>query len=362
MSKRIIISGGGTGGHIFPAISIANACKRRWPQCEILFVGAETKMEMVRVPQAGYEIIGLPVSGLKRSITIKNVKVLIDLIRSLFKARRIIKKFNPDVAIGVGGYASFPVLMAAGWSRIPIVLQEQNSYAGVANKFLAKKAEVVCVAYKNMERFFTKAKVVLTGNPVRETIVNPVNTSDAAVHFELMPGKETILVLGGSLGARSINEGVLNGIKKIAENPERQVVWQTGSYYYQEMSQLVEFPNVKVVDFISRMDFAYQLADVIISRAGAGTISELCLVGKPTILVPSKNVAEDHQTKNAQALVDEEAVVMVEDNVAKKELIDAAITLLDDRDKCHRLKENIVKLAIKNSDDLIVDEIDRVII
>ena len=298
---RVIVSGGGTGGHIFPAISIANAIKERWHDAEILFVGADNRMEMERVPAAGYKIIGLPVAGFDRKNLLKNIPVAVKLLKSLRKAKNIINSFKPDIAVGVGGYASGPTLRAAAAKGIPTVLQEQNSYAGVTNKMLAQKAAKICVAYEGMERFFPKEKIVLTGNPTRQDlVVSKENRQNGYVHFGLNPDKKTILMVGGSLGARTLNESIVESFSKIKQS-DVQIIWQCGKYYFKEMSDLQsqgEIPeNVYLFDFVSRMDYAYSVSDLVISRAGAGSISEFCLLGKPVILVPSPNVAEDHQTR-----------------------------------------------------------------
>lgn len=326
---RIIISGGGTGGHIFPAVSIANAIKEQHPDAEILFVGAEGRMEMQRVPAAGYKIIGLPVAGFDRKHLLKNISVLIKLMRSQIKARRIIKDFKPYAAVGVGGYASGPTLKMAGMMGIPTLIQEQNSYAGVTNKLLAKKACKICVAYEGMERFFDKEKIILTGNPVRQGLLNHnISREDAVRSFGLDPAKKTILIIGGSLGARTINNCVMQGLDKI-RNSGVQFIWQTGKIYIKEARAAVaaagELPMLHTTDFISDMAAAYSAADLVISRAGAGSISEFCLLQKPVILVPSPNVAEDHQTKNALALVNKDAALYVKDSEAGMKLLDTAI-------------------------------------
>lgn len=357
---RIIISGGGTGGHIFPAISIANALKLMLPAAEILFVGAEGRMEMERVPQAGYSIVGLPVRGFDRKRLLKNIRVLIDLFRSMVKARLIIREFRPQVAIGVGGYASGPVLRAAGSKGIPVVLQEQNSYAGVTNKLLAKKAAVICVAYDGMERYFPATKIVKTGNPVRNDLLT-IHKGDpqAYEYFGLSPDKKTILVIGGSLGARTINQSIMAHMEGISRSGV-QVIWQTGRYYFEDARKAAEnyqdSPLV-VTDFISRMDYAFAIADVVVSRAGAGTISELCLLAKPVILVPSPNVAEDHQTKNALALVKKEAALLVTDSEAKEKLVATALELIHQPEKMDRLSENIKSLAENDSAGRIAEQV-----
>jgi UDP-N-acetylglucosamine--N-acetylmuramyl-(pentapeptide) pyrophosphoryl-undecaprenol N-acetylglucosamine transferase len=360
MEKKYIISGGGTGGHIFPALSIANEIRRRDHHARILFVGALGRMEMEKVPTAGYPIIGLPVEGLQRKIGFRNVIVLYKLMVSLFKARNILKSFDPDVVIGVGGYASGPLLRMAAWRKIPTLIQEQNSYAGVTNRLLARKAARICVAYTGMEKYFPADKIVITGNPVREEVIlTDVKKSEAAGFFQL-PGKNPVLlILGGSLGARTINTSMLAGIQ-VLEQSDIEVLWQTGKLYYNRMMDAtgpMQLKNVRCVDFINRMDLAYSLADIIISRAGAGTISELCLVGKPVILVPSPNVAEDHQTKNAMALVKQDAALMITDRDAAKKLVETAIGLIRNAERKMALAENCKKMAIQGSASKIVDEI-----
>ncbi|MCB2197282.1 MAG: undecaprenyldiphospho-muramoylpentapeptide beta-N-acetylglucosaminyltransferase [Bacteroidetes bacterium] len=359
-SKNIIISGGGTGGHVFPAISIANAIKEIEPETNILFVGALGKIEMEKVPAAGYEIIGLPVAGLQRKLTIKNISFIFKLIKSLRKSKQIIKDFKPDVVVGVGGYASGPVLRKANQRGIPSLIQEQNSYAGITNKLLAKKAQKICVAYEGMEKYFPKEKIMLTGNPVRQDLLDKIGSKNEAIkHFSLAENKKTILVIGGSLGARTVNQSVMEDIEKIG-NSDFQLLWQTGKYYYEEAKKVADqsgFKNIKVLDFIKRMDFAYSVADVIISRAGAGTISELCLVGKPVILVPSPNVAEDHQTKNAMALVNRNAAIMIRDVEAKENLIRTALDLISNEEQIKSLSENIKGMALRDSAKIIAEEV-----
>lgn len=358
--KNIIISGGGTGGHVFPAISIANAIMEINPDANILFVGALGKIEMEKVPSAGYAIIGLPVAGLQRRLTVKNISFIFKLISSLRKSKKIIKKFKPDVVVGVGGYASGPVLRIANKKGIPTLIQEQNSYAGITNKLLAKNASKICVAYEGMEKYFPKDKILLTGNPVRQDLLDKIGSRKEAVdYFNLEQDKKTILVVGGSLGARTINQSVINDINKLGQS-EIQLLWQTGKYYYQGAKQIADesgYKNIKVLDFISRMDMAYAAADIIISRAGAGTISELCLVGKPVILIPSPNVAEDHQTKNALALVNKNAAIMIPDVNANKELIDVALKLMEDETLRKNLSENIKGMAFRDSAKNIAQEV-----
>ena len=363
-NKNIIISGGGTGGHIFPAISIANAIKEIEPETNILFVGALGKIEMDKVPAAGYEIIGLPVAGLQRKLTLKNISFIFKLISSLNKSKKIIKDFKPDVVVGVGGYASGPVLREANKKGVPTLIQEQNSYAGITNKLLAKKAKKICVAYENMERYFPKKKIILTGNPVRQDLLEKMGSREEAInHFELKQEKKTILIIGGSLGARTINQSVIKDISKIGDS-EYQLLWQTGKYYYEDAKKTADeagYKNIKVLDFIKRMDMAYAAADAIISRAGAGTISELSLVGKPVILVPSPNVAEDHQTKNAMALVDKEAAVMIKDIEAREKLIGTVLELIKNTEQTNKLSDNIKGLALNNSAKIIAEEVLKLI-
>jgi len=364
MKHKFIISGGGTGGHIFPAISIANALKKQMPDADILFVGALGRMEMERVPAAGYPIEGLPVSGFDRKNMLRNVKVLFNLVQSMILARRIIKKFNPEVVIGVGGYASAPTLRAASALGIPTLIQEQNSYAGVTNKLLSKKARRICVAYEGMERFFQKEKIVLTGNPVRQDLfaIAP-KTDEAYQFFGLDPKKRTILVVGGSLGARTLNQSMIAGLEKILKT-DVQVIWQTGKFYIDSARKAAESyvsPALVVTDFVSRMDLAYSIADLVVSRAGASSISELCLLAKPVILVPSPNVAEDHQTQNALALVRKDAAVMIKDMDAMEQLVDSALKLIEDESELTKLSKNILKLAEKDSADRIAVEVMKLI-
>lgn len=357
---RIIISGGGTGGHIFPAVSIANAIKEQYPDAEILFVGAEGRMEMQRVPAAGYKIIGLPIAGFNRKNLLKNFSVLIKIIRSQLKARKIIKDFQPHAAVGVGGYASGPTLKMAGMMGIPTLIQEQNSYAGVTNKLLAKKADKICVAYEGMERFFDKEKIILTGNPVRQGLLKSINKEEAIRSFGLDPQKKTILIVGGSLGARTINNCVMKGLDKI-KHSDVQFIWQTGKFYIDEARKTVkqagELPMLYTTDFISDMATAYSAADLVISRAGAGSISEFCLLQKPVILVPSPNVAEDHQTKNALALVNKEAALYVKDAEAENELLDLAIKTVQQPEVLKKLSNHIAALAFKDSANVIAQEV-----
>ena len=363
---RLIVSGGGTGGHIFPALSIANAVKAKCPEAEILFVGAENRMEMQRVPAAGYNIVGLPVSGFDRKHLLKNIAVLWRLMKSRRKARRLIRDFRPHVAVGVGGYASGPTLKEAGAMGIPTLLQEQNSYAGVTNKLLAKQAACICVAYEGMERFFPKEKIKLTGNPVRQNLLTTSSAAEAAVTHEaavrtfgLDPSRKTVLIVGGSLGARTLNESMLAAWDTLKES-DVQFIWQTGKYYHEEITARLsgrELPNVHVCDFISSMDAAYAAADLVISRAGAGSISEFCLLGKAVILVPSPNVSEDHQTKNALALVNKDAALYVKDADAVNALIPLALDAVNDGTRLALLSKNIRTLAFHDSAEVIADEV-----
>ncbi len=356
---KVIISGGGTGGHIFPAIAIANAIRNIEPAAEILFIGAEGRMEMDRVPAAGYQIEGLNISGLQRRMTIKNLIVPYRILTSLMKAERIIRKFKPDVAIGVGGYASGPTLRVAMLKKIPTLIQEQNSYPGITNKLLGRNADKICVAYEGMERFFPKGKLILTGNPVRQNIVvRPDLLTEALTHFGLEPDKKTILVTGGSLGAGTINRSIRSYLVNNG-NANIQIIWQTGSYYYPEIlsdEKLTHLEHVKILPFIDRMDLAYTAADVIISRAGAIAISELCLIGKPIILIPSPNVTEDHQTKNARALVKKNAALMLKDSEAVERLPVMLNELLKDEYRQEDLSENILSMAIGNAAERIAAE------
>lgn len=389
---KAIISGGGTGGHIFPAIAIANAIKKRHPECQILFVGAEGRMEMEKVPAAGYKIEGLPIAGLQRKLTpgniIKNLQLPVKIIRSRHKVRNILKSFKPDIVVGVGGFASQPTLQAAAAMGFPTLLQEQNSYAGLTNKMLANNARTICVAYENMERFFPKEKIVMTGNPVRHDIEHLYDTevpqrfqgslADAKAmlgdrsqpkaaglsHFGLTAGKRTVLSVGGSLGAGSINKMILDNLDFFKEH-DIQLIWQTGKSMYEQARQQVEAGHygqwVKVEQFINRMDMAYRAADAIISRAGALAISELCIVGKPVILIPSPNVAEDHQTKNAMALVEKEAAILVRDNECGQKGLPELFKLLDDKERQTTMSRNIRQMARHNAADRIVDEIDKIV-
>jgi UDP-N-acetylglucosamine--N-acetylmuramyl-(pentapeptide) pyrophosphoryl-undecaprenol N-acetylglucosamine transferase len=362
MSKelRIIISGGGTGGHIFPAISIANAIKAACPNAEILFVGALGRMEMQRVPAAGYKIEGLPICGFDRKHLLKNIKVLFKIWKSQQMAKKIIKEFKPQVAVGVGGYASGPTLNKAAAMGIPCLIQEQNSYAGVTNKLLAKKAAKICVAYDGMERFFPAEKIILTGNPVRQALLDTKMIREEAIKsFGLDPTKKTILLVGGSLGARTINESVLQHLD-LVKSSDVQFIWQTGSFYRESIAERLKgetIPNLIVTDFITDMGAAYKAADLVISRAGASSISEFCLIGKPVILVPSPNVAEDHQTKNALALSTKQAAIHVKDAEAPATLLPLALKTIHDDAQLKSLSENVLKLALPNSAEIIAKEV-----
>lgn len=359
---RVIISGGGTGGHIFPAVSIANAIREKRPDAKILFVGAEGRMEMQRVPAAGYPIKGLPIVGFNRKNWLKNIPVLFKIMKSRNMAREILSEFKPQVAVGVGGYASGPTLNMAESMGIPTLLQEQNSYAGVTNKLLAKNARRICVAYDGMERFFPADKILFTGNPVRQNLLNTALTKDEAVRrFGLVPGKKTILIVGGSLGARTINDSILGNLPLVKQQQKVQFIWQTGKYYSEEIHNELQRrgcpENLIVTDFISDMSEAYAAADLVISRAGAGSISEFCLLGKPVILVPSPNVAEDHQTKNALALVQQNAALYVTDAEARRILLPQAINTVTDPAKLESLGRNILQLAKPNAASDIANEV-----
>ncbi len=357
---KVIISGGGTGGHIFPAISIANALKALHPDVQILFVGAIDRMEMQRVPAAGYRIKGLPICGFDRQHKLKNIKVLFKIWKSQRMAKKIIKEFKPDVVVGVGGFASGPTLNTAASMGIPCLIQEQNSYAGVTNKLLAKKAEKICVAYEGMDRFFPAEKIIMTGNPVRQALLNTkISREDAVKSFGLDPTKKTILLLGGSLGARTINVSVLLHLD-LVKSTDVQFIWQTGSYYSAAIAEELKgenIPNLKVTDFITDMATAYKAADLVISRAGASSISEFCLIGKPVILVPSPNVAEDHQTKNALALSTKNAAIHVKDADAPANLLELAVHTVNDDKRLAELSENVLKLALPNSAEIIAKEV-----
>jgi UDP-N-acetylglucosamine--N-acetylmuramyl-(pentapeptide) pyrophosphoryl-undecaprenol N-acetylglucosamine transferase len=361
---KIIISGGGTGGHIFPAIAIANAIKLLYQNTEILFVGALGKMEMEKVPAAGYKIIGLPVVGLQRRLTIKNLKFPFLLFKSLQQAKKIINEFKPDVVVGVGGYASGPMLKTACKKNIATLIQEQNSYPGLTNRLLSKKVSKICVAYPNMENFFPKNKIILTGNPVRQDISNLDSKKNRGFElFQLLPNKKTILVIGGSLGAKTINESILNSLTHFTEN-NIQLIWQTGKSFYataKEATQTLQKNGVFCFDFISQMDYAYAISDVVISRAGAISISEICLAAKAAILVPSPNVSEDHQTKNAMALVNNNAAILIKDNEANALLVKKAIELINDENLCERLQRNASRLAFNDAANIIAGEVLKLI-
>jgi len=359
-NKKIIISGGGSGGHIFPAIAIANALKELDDTIDILFVGAKGKMEMDRVPKAGYPIKGLWISGFQRKLTTRNLMFPFKLISSWFKAYRIVRKFKPDAAVGVGGYASGPTLDVAARLGVPTLVQEQNSYAGITNRLLANKVKKVCVAYEGLERFFPKDKIIFTGNPIRQEITKiEGKRAEAIKHFDLDPTKKTIVVVGGSLGARTLNNAMENSFDLIAKSQDVQIVWQAGKLYIEEFlkKETGQLPNVKLMKFIDRMDLAYAAADVVISRAGAATISELCLVKKPSILIPSPNVSEDHQTKNAMALVEKDAALMVNDKEASATMIQTALDLLNNEKQLKSISENVGKLGMKNSAERIAKEV-----
>ncbi|MFZ5553727.1 MAG: undecaprenyldiphospho-muramoylpentapeptide beta-N-acetylglucosaminyltransferase [Bacteroidota bacterium] len=359
--RKVMISGGGTGGHIFPAIAIANALKKRDASLDIMFVGAEGRMEMEKVPAAGYKIIGLKITGMPRTLfTAKWFSFAWNLMNSLSKAKKMIQEFKPDVVVGVGGYASGPLLKVATGKKIPSVIQEQNSFPGKTNKLLAEKVNKICVAYDGLDKWFPKEKLVLTGNPVREEVVQlEGKKARAAEFFQLDANKKTILVVGGSLGAKTINEAIKAGIENFKQQ-DVQLIWQTGKNYFEEAKKTVEnsaAKNIRVYDFITKMDLGYAMADVVISRAGAIAISELCLVKKPVILVPSPNVAEDHQTKNAMALVNHNAAVLVKDAEAKNSLPAKVMELMNDQTKCDQLKNNITGMGFTNSADAIASVI-----
>ena len=359
---RIIVSGGGTGGHIFPALSIADTIRSKYPDAKILFVGADNRMEMQRVPDAGYEIVGLPIAGFNRKNMLKNIKVLWIILKSQRMAKKIIKKFAPHAVVGVGGYASGPTLKMAAAMNIPTLIQEQNSYAGVTNKILAKKAKMICVAYDGMERFFPKEKIMLTGNPVRKSLINMnTNRSEAIKKIGVDGNKKCVLIVGGSLGARSINEAMLANIETIRENENINFIWQTGKLYFEEMKErcatMGKPENLIITDFVSDMAAALGASDLVISRAGAGSISEFALLGKAVILVPSPNVSEDHQTKNAMALVEKDAAIHVPDSKAKEDMIRIAVETVLDHQKIEALEKNVIKLGKPNAAEGIADEV-----
>jgi UDP-N-acetylglucosamine--N-acetylmuramyl-(pentapeptide) pyrophosphoryl-undecaprenol N-acetylglucosamine transferase len=362
--NKVILSGGGTGGHIFPALSIANEIKKRYPDADILFVGALGRMEMEKVPAAGYKIVGLPVMGFPRKPGLKIFTFFSKLIQSASMAKKIVKEFNPEIAIGVGGYASGPLLRAAANRKIPTLIQEQNSYAGITNKILSRKVNSICVAYDKMDRYFPSKKIILTGNPVRENLLNNIqNKNEAFEYFGLTGNERVVLIVGGSLGARSINNAVLKNLEEIAKSGV-QVIWQTGAIYFDKIQAEIQGKkpdNLQIHQFLARMDLAYSVADVVISRAGAGTISELCLVGKPAILVPSPNVSEDHQTKNAMALVDKDAAVMIADAEIDNKLFRVAFDLVNNTELCQLMATNIKILAKPEATKTIVDEVEKLI-
>ena len=359
--NKFILSGGGTGGHIYPAIAIANELKVRFPDCEILFVGAQDKMEMQKVPQAGYKIEGLWIAGLQRKLTFTNALFPIKLLSSLWKSRKIIKNFKPDVVIGTGGFASGPLLQVANSMNIPTVIQEQNSYPGITNKLLSKKANAICVAYENLERFFPKNKMVFTGNPVRQDVLDiDSKRSEALSYFNLDGNKKTLLILGGSLGSRRINQLIAKELDFLIAN-DVQVFWQCGKFYYEEYKHFSEKENVQVVSFIDRIDLIYAAADFVISRAGASSVSELCLVGKPTIFIPSPNVAEDHQTKNAKAIVDKNGALLIKETELDEKFETVFNLLFQDENLQKNLSQNIKKLAKPNATKDIVEQIVKLI-
>ena len=366
MTKRMIVSGGGTGGHIFPAIAIANAVREQIPDIEILFVGAKGRMEMKRVPEAGFAIEGLDIYGLQRKITLKNLfenlKLPFRLWKSMRRARQILREFSPDVVVGVGGYASAPTLRAAVSMKIPTLIQEQNSYPGISNRLLAGKVNKICVAYEHLEKFFPAEKITKTGNPIRKDLVDlQIDKDEACRFFELNPTKKTLAVIGGSLGSRTINESVVSFCKELTAN-NIQLIWQTGEYYYKQLPQKYkEMQGITVFPFISRMDLLYGIADVIVSRAGALSISELCIVGKPCILIPSPNVSEDHQTKNASVLSQAGAAILIADNQAKEKLKDAVFELINDEQHCEGMSINLKKLALPHASKAIADEVVKLI-
>jgi len=355
---KVIISGGGSGGHIFPAIAIAQSLQKQVPNVELLFVGAKGRMEMQKIPDAGYKIEGLWISGLQRKLTFGNLAFPFKVLSSLFKARGIVKKFRPDLAIGVGGYASGPLLQAASWSGVPSLIQEQNSYPGITNKILSKTVQKICVAYDGLGKFFPAEKIIMTGNPVRSAIVeSSFDKQEGIKDFGLIENKKTVFVTGGSLGARGINEGVKACLSYFKEK-DVQVIWQTGKFYFEEIKKEIgmDDPNIKIMPFVKRMDLAYAAADVIIARAGALTISELCIAGKPVVFMPSPNVTEDHQTHNAMALVDKDAALMMRDKEAKENLPSLIANLLEDEKLQQKLTKNIKGLAVANAADVIAKE------
>lgn len=357
---RFIISGGGTGGHIYPAVAIANELKSRFPEAEFLFVGAKDKMEMQKVPQAGYAIKGLWISGIQRKLTLDNAMFPFKLLSSMWNSLRIIKNFKPDVVIGTGGFASGAVLKVASMLNIPTVIQEQNSYPGITNKLLAKKANKICVAYENLERFFPKDKMILTGNPVRQDLINETSKSEAIAYFKLDANKKTLLVLGGSLGARRINQLIEKELDFLLSQ-NVQIIWQCGKLYLNDYTKYNEKENVQVVAFIDRMDLVYAAADVVISRSGASSVSELCIVGKPTIFIPSPNVAEDHQTKNAKAISDKNGAILIRESELETQFETVFSDLISSESKQAELSQNIKKLALPNATKQIADEIMKLV-
>ena len=361
ISYRFMLSGGGTGGHIYPAIAIANALKHRFPKAEFLFVGAKDRMEMEKVPQAGFKVEGLWISGIQRSLSVANVMFPIKLLSSLWKSKKLIKKFKPDLVIGTGGFASGPLLKVASSKQIPCLIQEQNSFPGITNKLLAKGVQKICVAYSGLEKYFPKEKIVLTGNPIRQSLVdNIIDTNEAKVAFGLKPNKTTVLVLGGSLGARRINQ-LIEAKRSFFEALNVQVIWQCGKLYYETYKDYDTENHIQVLDFIAEMDKAYAAADVIISRAGASSVSELCVVGKPVIFVPSPNVAEDHQTKNAKSIADQSAAVLIKEKDLDDTFESQFTELVKSKEKQAELSKNINALALPNATESIVDEIEKLL-
>lgn len=359
---KFILSGGGTGGHIYPAIAIANELKFRFPNAKILFVGAKNRMEMEKVPQAGYEIEGLWISGIQRKLSLENLKFPFKLLSSIFRSRKIIKNFKPDAVVGTGGFASGPLLQVANSTGIPTLIQEQNSYPGITNKLLSKKAKSICVAYEGLERFFPKEKIVLTGNPIRKDLINAENKSaEASSHFKLDNTKLTLLVLGGSLGARRINQLIESKLSFFSEN-KIQLIWQCGKLYYEQYKEYSNKEGVQVHAFLNQMDMAYAAADIIISRAGASSVSELCIVGKPVMFIPSPNVAEDHQTKNAQAIVSKNGAVMLREKDIEDDFDNLFSELVNNKSKRDSLGQNIKSLALPNATKDIVDEIEKLLV
>lgn len=360
-SYKIILSGGGTGGHIYPAIAIANELKKRYPESEFLFVGAEDRMEMEKVPQAGYKIEGLWISGLQRSLSLKNMMFPFKLISSLWKSRKIVKKFKPDVVIGTGGFASGPLLKVASGKKVPAVIQEQNSYAGITNKLLGKQVQKICVAYDNMERFFPKGKIIKTGNPVRQDLLEiQSKRAEGKAFFQLQEGVKTILIIGGSLGARRINQLIEKELDFFAAQ-NVQLIWQCGKFYYEEYKKHNELVHVQVYQFVNKMDLAYAAADIIISRAGASSVSELCIVGKPVILIPSPNVAEDHQTKNALAITEKGAGMLIRESELDEKFETAFEALMQSEEMQAGFSKEIKKLALPNATATIVDEVEKLL-